>query len=109
MLYLYLVGPTVLQSALVLLSSTRICFISVLNLELCFLFWYIDELEVLHADRTACMFMNHKRTYGEGGLKTLLAIFLLFNDFNRITKTTEPRHGSFRPGQTQTGLRSHRS
>ena len=29
---------------------------------MCLLFWYIDELEVLHTDRIICLFMNHSRT-----------------------------------------------
>ena len=33
---------------------------------ICLLFWWIVELEVLHADRITCFFMNHSRTYGEG-------------------------------------------
>ena len=32
---------------------------------ICLLLWCIDELEVLHADRTICMFMNHSRPQGE--------------------------------------------
>ena len=30
------------------------------------LFWFIDELQVLHVDRITCMYMNHSRTQGEG-------------------------------------------
>ena len=33
---------------------------------ICLLFWFIDELEVLHADRKNCVYMNHSRTRGEG-------------------------------------------
>ena len=29
------------------------------------LFWLIDDLEVLHADRITCMYTNHSRTQGE--------------------------------------------
>ena len=36
--------------------------VSMLNLDLCLLFCYNNELQVLHADGITCMFMNHNRT-----------------------------------------------
>ena len=43
------------------------CFTSVMNIDLyiCLLYWFMDELEVLHADRITCMCMNHSRTQDE--------------------------------------------
>ena len=53
---------------LALLSTTHLCFISVLNLN-SYVFCFdalIHELDVLHADLITRIIMNHSRTYVEG-------------------------------------------